>query len=150
VGLRWEGLDTRTVGNVISEVRNRSDVISPVLQTLWKLPDTKNDQVRFSLSRTYKPPTTIELTPRRYIANNNTATTPDKQGNPDLRPELAWGIDVAYEHYLADSGLLSASAFVRRIQDVILQQLNYVDGRWISSPANDGSASVQGIAIESS
>ncbi len=147
-GLRWEGLDTRTAGNVISEVHNRSNIVSPVLQMLWKLPDTDSDQVRFSVARTYKAPTTAQLTPRRYVANNNTATTPDLQGNPDLHPELAWGVDVAYEHALGDGGILGASAFVRRIDSVILHQLVNVDGIWISTPANEGNASVQGFELE--
>lgn len=148
IGARWEGLDTRTTGNVIREVHNRSDVVSPIFQTLWKLPGRNDDQVRASLSRTYKPPTTFELTPRRYIANDNTPTTPDFQGNPDLRPELAWGVDAAYEHTLPDGGLLGASAYVRRIDDVILQRLANVNGTWIASLANNGGARVRGLEFE--
>ena len=46
----------------------------------------------------YWAPNTFDLIPRRFIANNNTATTPDFEGNPNLKPELAWGADVACEH----------------------------------------------------
>ena len=147
-GLRWEGLDARTTGNAISEVGNRSSVLSPLLQTVWKAPETKADLVRFGLGRTYKAPTTRQLTPRRYVANNNTATTPDYQGNPDLRPELAWGLDLAYEHYFGNSGIASVSAFARRIDDVILDQLANVNGTWITFPENGGRASVEGIELE--
>jgi outer membrane receptor protein involved in Fe transport len=147
-GLRYETLDTRTSGNVIAPVGNRSGVLSPMLQTLWKSGDGKGDQFRASLARTYKPPTTFQLTPRRYIANNNTATTPDFQGNPELRPELAWGLDVAWEHYFARDALVSVSAYVRRIDDVILTRLANVDGTWITFPANRGVADVQGIEAE--
>ena len=147
-GLRWEGLDTRTTGITIGEVAHRSSVASPILQTLWKSRETGGEQVRLGLSRTYKAPSTRELTPRRYVANNNTATTPDYQGNPDLRPELAWGVDLAYEHYFGDHGLASVAAYARRIDDVILDRLSNVNGTWISFPANGGRASVEGVELE--
>ena len=147
-GLRWEGLDTRTTGNTIAATGNRSSVLSPILQALWKSQERRGDQVRMALSRTYKAPTTRQLTPRRYIANNNTPTTPDYQGNPDLRPELAWGVDVAYEHYFGRDGLVSASAFARRIDDVMLDRGANVDGTWIIFPANAGSARVEGVELE--
>ena len=147
-GLRWEGLDTRSEGNTYSEVRNKSSVWSPILQTLWKLPDSKNDQVRLGLTRTYKAPDTSKLIPRRYISNNNSATSPDTMGNPNLKPELAWGLDAAFEHYLSDGGMLSASVYMRRINDITRTQLSNVNGTWISMPVNDGQATTRGIELE--
>jgi outer membrane receptor protein involved in Fe transport len=148
VGARWESLDTRVSGNVIDTARNHSSVLSPIVQTLWRLPGKRQDQVRVGLSRTYKAPTTTQLTPRRYIANNNTVATPDFEGNPELRPELAWGIDAAYERRFGDDGLFSLSAYARRIDDVILEQLFLRDGLWILTYANGGEADVQGIEAE--
>lgn len=148
-GLRWEGLETRSMGNVLAEVRNRSSVFSPVLQAVWRLPGTKGDQVRGGLSRTYKAPVTRDLMPRRYVANDNTPTTPDLQGNPDLRPELAWGLDAAYEHYFEhDAGMVSASVAVRRIQDVLLDELSFTGGAWVSRKVNNGNATVQTFELE--
>ena len=148
LGLRWEGLDTRSVGNVVTEVANRSSVWSPILQVVWKLPGTGKDQVRAALARTYKAPTTRELIPRRYIANNNTATSPDFEGNPELRPEIAWGLDAAYEHYFPGGGNLSVSANARRIDDVIVRELFNRDGVWITRPANDDRAIARGVEID--
>jgi outer membrane receptor protein involved in Fe transport len=148
LGLRWEGLETRSVGNVVEKVANRSSVWSPILQALWKLPGTEKDQVRVALARTYKAPTTFELMPRRYIANNNSATSPDFQGNPALRPEIAWGLDGAYEHYFAGGGNLSVSAYWRRIDDVILRELFEANGVWITRPANLGRAVSRGIEMD--
>lgn len=147
-GLRWEALDTRSQGSAYSEVRNKSSVWSPILQTLWKLPDSKNDQVRFGITRTYKAPDTGQLIPRRYISNNNSATSPDSMGNPELKPELAWGIDAAFEHYLPDGGMLSASVYMRHINDIIRTQLNYFNGLWVTMPVNDGVANTKGIELE--
>ncbi|HXF80345.1 MAG TPA: TonB-dependent receptor [Usitatibacter sp.] len=148
LGLRWEGIDTRDIGNLVAQVHNRSGVWSPIVQAVWKLPGTEKDQVRVGLARTYKAPTTQQLIPRRYIANNNTATTPDFQGNPELKPELAWGLDLAYEHYFSGGGVFSVSAFSRRIDSVILQSLSNVNGTFITQPANEGKASTRGIELD--
>lgn len=47
-GVRWEGIDTRSAGDTYDEVQQRTSVWSPLLQTLWKLPDTKGDPVRLA------------------------------------------------------------------------------------------------------
>lgn len=148
LGLRWEGIDTSDVGNVVTAVHHRSSVWSPIVQALWKLPGTDKDQLRAGLARTYKAPGTFQIIPRRYIANNNTPTTPDYQGNPDLKPELSWGLDAAYEHYFATGGVFSVSAFARRIDDVILTDLQNVNGTYITRPANVGRARTRGIELD--
>ena len=40
-------------------------------------------------------------------------------GNPNLKPELATGLDVAWETYLSGGGMVSASVFHRRITNLI-------------------------------
>lgn len=147
-GLRWEGLETRSRGNTYDEVRNRSSVWSPILQTLWKLPESKNDQLRFGLTRTYKAPDTNRLIPRRFASNNNSETSPDSMGNPNLKPELAWGLDAAFEHYLAAGGSLSASVFMRRIEDITRTDLSKASGAWVAMPVNDGVATTRGIEFD--
>lgn len=148
-GLRWESIETRTTGAASGEVINRSHVLSPILQSLWKVPDTKGDQVRLGLSRTYKAPNTRDLSPRRYLgATDNTPTSPDSEGNAALRPELAWGLDLAYERYLSESGVLSAGIFARQIHDVIVQELYLDQARWVSRPANGGNARTAGVELE--
>ena len=148
-GARWEVLSTKVTGNVIDSVANQSSVLSPVVQSTWKIPGTSNDQVRAGLSRTYNAPMVRDLNPRRFVSNDNTPTTPDVQGNPDLRAELAWGLDLAYEHYLGKSGgLVSVSAFARHIDNVIVRTTSEQNGEWISIPQNLGSAEVQGLGLE--
>jgi outer membrane receptor protein involved in Fe transport len=148
LGLRWEGIDTRSEGNSYAAIDNRSSVWSPLFQTLYKIPGSKNDQLRAALTRTYKAPTTAYLVPRRFTATNNSATTPDIMGNPNLRPELAWGLDLGYEHYLEGGGMLGASTFARRIQDITHSRVSLVDGRWVSMPVNDGRANTHGVELE--
>jgi outer membrane receptor for ferrienterochelin and colicins len=148
LGLRWEGLETRSDSNAYPSVHNTSSVWSPLFQALWKLPGTKSDQLRLALTRTYKAPDTVRLIPRRFGSNNNSPSEPDLQGNPDLLPELAWGLDLAYEHYLAGGGMVGASGYVRRIADYTRNDVSFNGRRWVQMPVNDGSASVRGIELE--
>lgn len=148
-GMRWEGLQTATEGRTLSEVRTRASVWSPVAQLLWKPPQQERDQLRLALARTYKAPSTRNLVPRRYTINNgNSANNPDFQGNPELRPELAWGLDAAWESYFGKSGVASVSAYTRRISDVTVQRLFQRDGIWTASPFNHGTATLRGVELD--
>lgn len=149
-GLRWEEIGTHVGGNEFSAVQKESHVLSPIVQSVWKLPDTKGDQIRAGLSRTYRAPTTQELSPRRVItAIVNSPTSADVEGNAELRPELAWGLDLAYEHYFGDKSLFSINLYGRQIKDVILKELSQdSDGLWISRPVNEGQAHALGLEIE--
>jgi outer membrane receptor protein involved in Fe transport len=69
-------------------------------------------------------------------------------GNPQLKPELAWGLDLAYEHYLPGGGLLSASTYIRHIDDITHSRVFLIDGLWVSMPVNDGAANTRGIELE--
>ena len=148
LGARWEGVRTRVSGNTFSTTRVRSNVFSPVLQTLWKLPGEKGDQLRLALSRTYKAPDLYSLVPRRSAWENNSATEADYVGNPNLKPELAWGIDAGWERHWADGAMLGASASVRRIDDYTGNRI-YFDGlRWIFTPTNEDRAELRTLQLE--
>lgn len=146
-GLRWEGLRTGTDGADLARVASSSSVASPVLQLLWKLPN--KNQLRLALARTYKAPLTRDLVPRRYtINNNNGPANPDVEGNPALRPELSWGLDLAYERPIARGGTATLSGYVKRVSEVTTQQL-YRDGAsWVSRPVNNGNADLAGIELD--
>jgi outer membrane receptor protein involved in Fe transport len=133
-GLRWEGIETRSDGNTYDPIRNRSSVLSPIVNLLWRLPGSEKDQVRLGIARTYKPINTGDLVPRRFFAPNNSPTTPDFIGNPNLKPELSWGIDTGYEHYPAGGGNIGVSLFYRSIEDVIQRQTSFQDGLYVSRP----------------
>ncbi len=148
LGLRWEGIRTRSAGDGYAAVDNRSSVWSPLFQTLYKIPGSKNDQLRLALARTYKAPAVTSLVPRRFASNNNSQTNPDLRGNPELRPELAWGLDLAWEHYLAGGGMLGVSTFVRRIEDTMHQRVVFANGLWVQTPFNDGVARARGVELE--
>jgi iron complex outermembrane receptor protein len=160
-GLRWEGITTHGSGDDTQpESTNRSSVWSPMLHAVWKFAPESRDQMRFSLTRSYRSPTLQSLIGRpsinsRYpLPGPNTATQPDRAGNPDLQPELATGIDVAIERYLSGGGLLSANVFTRQIKNYMRNQTTLQDvswsavPRWVSSPQNIGDAVTRGIELE--
>ncbi len=148
-GARWEGISTLSSGNSFAPVRSRSSVLSPILQTLYKIPGAKGDQLRFALARTYRPPGTFSLMPRRSKTLNNSATELEFAGNPDLRPELALGFDTAYEHYWAEGAMVSISASMREIDDVMRAATRQdAAGGWYSLPINDGKARTRGLEFE--
>lgn len=158
-GLRWESIRTHSAweGNVVD---NNSSVLSPLLHSVWRFSEESKDQVRLGLTRSYKSPTLANLNPRPSLASGypsnggNTPTNPDQVGNPYLEPELAWGLDLAYEHYLTEGGMLGANLFARHIDDLIrnvtsLQNVSWSPvPRWVSSPQNVGSAKTQGVELE--
>ncbi len=158
-GIRYETILTE--GQVSEELkRNKSQVWTPLLHALWKPDPAKRDQVRMSLTRSYKTPTLYNMVaPLRYsrdypISVNNVPTQPDRIGNPDLRPELATGVDLGFERHLEGGGVLGANVFRRNISDLIRYQTRLQtvpwssQQRWVSSPQNVGDAVTQGIELE--
>jgi iron complex outermembrane receptor protein len=163
-GLRWEGISTR--GDAAQadaddpRPSNRSSVWTPLVHVLFKPDPAKRDQVRLSLTRSYRSPGVSQLIARPSI-NNQTPlgqqsqpTSPDSIGNPDLQPELATGVDLAFERYLAGGGVLSVNLFHRRITDLVRnvvreRNVSYSNQmRFVSQPQNIGNASTQGIELE--
>ncbi len=148
LGARWEGVRTHTTGDGFAPSRGSYRVFSPLAQALWKIPGTKGDQVRLALTRTYRAPSVSRLLPTYFYTTFNTEVTPDFVGNPALRPELATGIDAAWEHYFSKGGLVSISASSRAIRDFIRNTVGFDGARWVSSPINQGDAQVRTLALE--
>ncbi|WP_322400566.1 TonB-dependent receptor [Massilia luteola] len=149
LGGRWEGVRTDSAATGVAATASRSHVLGPVAQTLYKFPDKSGRQLRLALTRTYKAPTVDQLTARRYLAPLNTRFSPDSSGNPALRPELANGIDVAFEQYWPEGAMVSVSGTQRLVSDYIRTRLDLdPDGRWIYRPLNDGGARVHALEAE--
>ncbi|HEY0064415.1 MAG TPA: TonB-dependent receptor [Telluria sp.] len=149
LGVRWEGILTEVAGDGIAQpVEARSSVWSPLFQTLYKLPDTKGDQLRLALTSTYRAPTTQNLIPRIQKSANNSENEPDFIGNPALKPELALGIDAAYEHYWEEGAMVSLSVSSRHLRDYTRQDTALIGTRWVSRQINDGSARTYGLELD--
>jgi iron complex outermembrane receptor protein len=159
-GLRWEGIATKGDAGDGAHPSNRSSVLTPLFHAVWK-PDPKSrDQVRLSLTRSYKAPGLSSLIARPSISRDypvsggNIILSPDGAGNPDLKPEQATGIDLALERYIDGGGVLSANLFYRRITDLVrgvvtLESVSYSPvPRWVRRPQNIGNATTTGVELE--
>ncbi|MDH4392647.1 MAG: TonB-dependent receptor [Aquabacterium sp.] len=164
LGARWEAIDTRSdaLPNQPAQT-NRSAVFAPLAHMVWKFPDAPRDQLRLSLTRSYRSPNLNQLIARPTTSPDyddtsqpNIATKPDRLGNPELRPELAWGLELGYEHYLDAGGVLSANVYLRRIDDLIRTVRSNAPvvvpwataPRFIAQPQNVGSADAAGLELE--
>lgn len=150
-GLRWEGIQTQSQASR-GQVRNRSGVLSPIVHVVYRIPERGRDQIRMSLTHSYRAPNLNDMIAVPSFSPYNSPTRPDRSGNPALKPELARGIDVAYEHYLSPFGVLSANVFFKHIDQLIRRQTTQVQigeqMRWLNSPVNLGQARAFGIELE--
>lgn len=163
-GIRWEGIATTGTVSAIStdapSASNQSQVVTPLFHTVWRPDLASKDQVRLSLTRSYRSPNLQDLIARPSInglylnRGANTEVHADRAGNAYLQPELASGIDIAFEHYVPGGGLLSANVFYRRIENLMrsqttLETVSWADvPRWVSRKQNIGNATTQGIELE--
>jgi iron complex outermembrane receptor protein len=152
LGLRWEGIRTASDVGVGNSLTNTSSVWSPVAHFVWHLPGATKDQVRLGITHSYRAPSLNDLIALPSLSRLNSPTSPDRIGNPALQPELATGIDIAFEHYLSRSGILSANLFRRNIRDLMRRETTLQDNgsgpRWVSAPVNIGHANTTGLELE--
>ncbi|MFZ9495114.1 MAG: TonB-dependent receptor plug domain-containing protein [Burkholderiaceae bacterium] len=159
LGLRWEGINTFS-DSALQKVDNTSSVATPLAHVVWRLAPGSRDQVRLSLTRSYRTPSTAQLIARPVLSGlypadgPNQPTSPDRAGNPLLKPEVARGVDLSFERYLRAGGILSMNLYARHIDDLIrnvrtLQTVVWSPlPRWVSSPRNIGAAQTAGIELE--
>jgi iron complex outermembrane receptor protein len=116
--------------------------------------------LRLNLARSLRLPDLPLLMPR-YSLNGgydrsvtNTPLAADSAGNPLLRPERALALDIAWESPLPGGATLVASAFHRRIDDLIRRRIGLETvaeapvPRWVSRPVNLGHARSTGVELE--
>jgi iron complex outermembrane receptor protein len=164
LGARWEGIETRSDAlQNRAAVANRSGVFAPLAHMVWKFPDAPRDQLRASLTRSYRSPNLSQLVGRPSwsadyddLSKPNIASKPDRVGNPALKPELAWSLELGYEHYLDAGGVLSANVYLKRIDDLIRTVRSTAPvvvpwattPRYLARPENVGSADAAGLELE--
>lgn len=161
LGLRHEQIRTTSRDEGGTEVVNTSRVLSPLLHLSHKLDAKGRDLVRASLTRSYKAPGIGLLLARPTVNSaftdtsaNNTELSPDRIGNPQLAPELATGLDIAFEKYLNGGGLWSVGLFHRRITGLVrnvttLRSVPWATvPRWVSEPQNFSTATTSGLELE--
>jgi iron complex outermembrane receptor protein len=160
LGLRNERISSESA-SATSPVRNESSVLSPLAHMTYKFDPKSRDMVRASLTKSYKAPGLNTLLARPQINGaftntnlSNTSVSPDRMGNPALTPELATGLDIAYENYLTNDGIFSVGVFHRSLTNVVrnvteLRTVSWATApRWISQPQNFSDAVTSGLEFE--
>ncbi|WP_428509524.1 TonB-dependent receptor plug domain-containing protein [Roseateles sp.] len=160
LGLRSERIITESRG-LAEPVRNTSTVTTPLWHLNYKFDPKGKDLIRASLTRSYKAPDLNALLARPSLSSlftdtskPNTEISPDREGNPLLKPELATGLDVAYEKYLTGGGMFSVGVFHRKVNDLVrnvtsLSSVSWASvPRYVSRPTNFSKAQTTGLELE--
>ena len=161
-GVRVQEVRTRS-SDGSGPINNVARTTSPVLHMNYRFDPKGRDQIRASVTRSFKLPDLNALV-ARYVVNGNyerdvtnTPIAADRAGNPLLKPELSTGLDLAYEHYPAAGGVFSVGMFYRRIDGLTRQRISLeqnpapgvVDApRWVARPVNMARATSVGLEME--
>ncbi len=124
------------------------NTLTPSLHYLWQVNPANN--LRASVTRTVKPPKFDDLSPVTQTASGvNSASNPDKSGNPSLRPEKAWGFELGWDHFLPRAGgVLGANLFLRDIEGLVEKRTALEGSRFVERPQNVGDARVWGLELD--
>ncbi|MEY2759227.1 MAG: hypothetical protein RIR33_3005 [Pseudomonadota bacterium] len=145
-GLRVENM-TLEVGSVETEVTT----VLPSGHFGWEVMD--GGRIRGSVART------IRNAPFEFLFTGvleEELGDNDFQGNPNLQPETAWGLDLGYEQQLGKSGIWGINFFYRDVKDLIEIFNTGAPGSaddppdlaYIFSARNTGDGKVYGVELD--
>ncbi|MBI1251359.1 MAG: TonB-dependent receptor [Alphaproteobacteria bacterium] len=149
LGLRYEMTDVRIEDRTTASTTSTSyEVLLPSAHI--KIPLTENDRLFGSVARTVRNPSFAFLSPALLIGE---LEDNDFQGNPFLKPERAWGIDVGYERRLGRTGVAGVNVFWRDVSDLIEvfntgAEGDEGPGTFVYSARNTGDGQVWGIEFD--
>lgn len=111
----WEaGLRVETMTLDVDGTETDQTTVLPSAHFSWKV--SEDGRIRGSAART------IRNAPFEFLfagVREEELGINDFQGNPDLKPETAWGADFGYEHQLGKSGIAGINFFYRQVEDLI-------------------------------
>lgn len=151
-GLRWENTDT-TIEDATAPVASRKvsndyNFLLPSAHLRWNL--TAADRINISGARTVRRPNFNFLSPAALLAEQGDN---DFVGNPNLKPEDAWGFDVGYERRIGTRGVAGVNVFYRDVKNLIEvastgQVGSEGPGTFVLTPRNTGDGQVWGIEFD--
>ena len=147
-GIRYEWSEFKSDDATGEEQKSHDGLWNPSLNYLYHI--NKNNKLKIGLARTVNRPSFDKINPFKE-EDDGTLSDPDKVGNPDLKPEISYGLDISIEHYFDDSkGLLIANFLYRDIKDRIEDNtsLNTTNNRYEEKAINQGDATIKGLEIE--
>lgn len=152
-GVRHERTKLGLIGTGIEEddyvpvnlTRSYSHTL-PSLQAIYQLGN--RSLLRMGITKAVVRPTFGQMSPS-YEDDGEEA----KYGNPDLLPMTATNLDLGFEHYFGDVGLVAAHLFHKKINDFTYRtELAGTPGRWVDydeveTYVNGGRATVSGLEL---
>lgn len=116
-GLRYETTKSKitdeTADDELRASKNDYSILLPSASLRYSL--TEADRITASAGRTVKRPNFDFLSPavlEGEFGDN------DFIGDPDLKPETAWGLDVGYERRIGRRGVAGVNVFYRKVKDL--------------------------------
>ena len=135
VGLRVETTDTTITDNSDdvdpADVTTKNDYVEVLPSANFKINIGEEGRVNLSLGRTVRRPNFDSLQP--ILLKDEYGDDQDFIGNPNLKPETAWGLDVGYERRLPGRGIVGVNVFYRAVSDLVEDVLVSED---LTDPAN--------------
>ncbi|NML05994.1 TonB-dependent receptor [Sphingomonas sp. G-3-2-10] len=115
-----------------------------------KIQLTASDRITLSGARTVRRPRLDYLT---NVTLEEELGDNDLAGNPNLRPESAWGADLGYEHRIGNTGVVGVNFFYRSVTDLIEMantgaQGSAGSGTFVYQPRNTGNGNVYGVEFD--
>lgn len=112
---------------------------------------TDADQFRASVARTVRRPDYDMISP--YRQEEAPGDEDETIGNPLLKDERAWGVDVGYERRLGEKGIVGVNVFYRDITDLIELVATGDDPRNgapgnVYQPRNIGDGKAWGVEVD--
>lgn len=147
-GLRWQLLQTSIDDTQAGQIERSHRSLDPSLHYLWQISPEWN--FRASIARNTKVPNTRDLSPyARQGSGPNSASNPERGGNPNLAPETLRSIEIGVEHYLPErAGTIGLSAFDRRIDNYTQRLVAFDGGRYVERPYNVGTGQLRGALFD--
>lgn len=151
-GLRWENTDTTiedaTAPTADQRVSNDYSFLLPSAHLRWNL--SANDRINVSAARTVRRPNFNFLSPAELLAEQGDN---DFVGNPNLKPEDAWGVDIGFERRLGTRGVAGINVFYRDVKNLIEVASTGLEGSegpgtFILAPRNVGDGQVWGLEFD--
>jgi len=151
-GLRYETTKVRitdyTVAAALADQRADYEKLLP--SASFKLSLSESDRIIGSVARTLRRPDFNYISPALLEEEVGDS---DLLGNPQLRPESAWGFDLGYEHRMGTGGIFGANIFYRKVKDLIELTNTGVEGSegegtFVYQPRNVGDGKVWGVEFD--
>lgn len=158
VGLRYEGTDIEYTGNLLdvdndtftqeTDAQNYGNFM-PGLHLNYNFND--NSILRFAWTNTIARPNYFDLVPYAEFSPDDEELV---RGNPALEPTTSTNLDLMYESYFENVGIISGGAFYKNLDNFIYEQVTegFSDPQFgndleFTTFENGGTAEIYGLEV---